>query len=186
MMRKVVTIWAAVSFVVLVVAVVLCLAIWSRGFGVRQHPPELESNLAMSALDSSIPSRYSKMKNPLAAVDMKDAAGHYEEHCAVCHGDDGSGRTKFHGTMDPAPTDLRSDDTRDMSDGELYWIVKNGVRWSGMPAFGAPGDNDAHAWKIVAFVRHLPSLTPEELNAMKAGDSDDDHGDHGDLPDHQH
>jgi mono/diheme cytochrome c family protein len=182
-MRKAAMIWAAASFAVFVVAVFFCLAIWSRGFGVRQHPPAFESSLAMSAWESAIPSRYSKMKNPLATVDMKDAAGHYEEHCAVCHADDGSGRTKFHGTMDPAPTDLRSGETQEMSDGELYWVIKNGVRWSGMPAFGAPGDSDAHAWKIVAFVRHLPKLTPDELNAMKAGDSDQEHGDHGD---HQH
>ncbi|HWE83847.1 MAG TPA: cytochrome c [Terracidiphilus sp.] len=183
MMRKAVTIWAALSLAVFVIAAIACVAIWSGGLGVRPHPPAFEASLAMSALDSSIPSRYSKLKNPLATVDMKDAAGHYEEHCAVCHADDGSGHTKFHGTMDPPPTDLRSQDTQEMPDGELYWIVKNGVRWSGMPAFGAPGDNDEHAWKIVAFVRHLPSLTPDELKAMKAGGDDDDHGDHGD---HQH
>jgi mono/diheme cytochrome c family protein len=179
MMRKAVMIWAALSLAIFVVAAIACVVVWSGGFGVRQHPPALESSLAMSALDSSIPSRYSKMKSPLTSVDMKDAAGHYEEHCSSCHGDDGSGKAKFHGTMDPVPTDLRSQDTQEMSDGELYWVIKNGVRWSGMPAFGAPGDNDAHAWKIVAFVRHLPSLTPEELNAMKAGDADNDHGDHG-------
>ena len=65
--------------------------------------------------------------------------------------------------MYPRPTDLRSDDTQGMSDGELYWVIKNGVRWSGMPAFGKPGDDDdEHVWKIVAYVRHLPKLTPQE------------------------
>lgn len=186
MIRKAVTIWAAVSFAIFILAVVGSLVVWSRGFGVRQHPPEFEANLAMSTWESAIPARYEKMKSPLTNVDLKDAAGHYEEHCAVCHGDDGSGETKFHGTMDPVPTDLRSQETQEMPDGELYWVIKNGVRWSGMPAFGAPGDNDTHAWKIVAFIRHLPSLTPEELNAMKAGDEDAAHSDHGDHGEHQH
>lgn len=101
---------------------------------------------------------------PLAAggIDLLEAGGHYEEHCAVCHADNGGGDPKFHGIMYPRPTDLRSADTQEMSDGELYWVVKNGVRWSGMPAFGKPGDDDEHAWKSVAYVRHLPKLTPAE------------------------
>jgi mono/diheme cytochrome c family protein len=80
----------------------------------------------------------------------------------VCHADNGGGDPKFHGIMYPRPTDLRSDDTQEISDGELYWVIKNGVRWSGMTAFGKPGDDDEHAWKIVAYVRHLPKLTLQE------------------------
>lgn len=47
-----------------------------------------------------------------------------------------------------------------LHDGELYYTIKNGVRLSGMPAFGEPGDDDLASWKLVAFIRHLPSLTP--------------------------
>lgn len=175
MMRRLIYIWAGISAVVIFGLAIVFAVMWSRGLGARAHPSELESNVAMSVWESSIPSRYSKMKSPLTQVELTDAAGHYEEHCAVCHGDDGAGHTKFEGTMDPPPPDLRSGETQEMSDGELYWVIKNGVRWSGMPAFGAPGDNDAHAWKIVAFLRHLPKLTPQELNEMKQAKDDGHH-----------
>ena len=46
-----------------------------------------------------------------------------------------------------------------MADGELYYTIKNGVRLSGMPAFGDPGDDDVDGWKLVTFIRHLPHLT---------------------------
>lgn len=140
----------------------------------------MEASIAMKAYDNSTPERYEKMQNPLSAhgIDLIEAGGHYQEHCAVCHGDDGSGNPKFHGVMYPRPTDLRSADTQEMSDGELYWVVKNGVRWSGMPAFGKPGDDDEHAWKMVAYVRHLPKLTLMEQQQVlhRTGDPMD-HGD---------
>ena len=53
-----------------------------------------------------------------------------------------------------------------MSDGELYYIIHNGVRFTGMPGFGTDG-NDEDSWKLVHFVRHLPNITDEELARMK-------------------
>jgi mono/diheme cytochrome c family protein len=63
--------------------------------------------------------------------------------------------------LNPSAPELQSSDTQAMSDGELFWTVKHGIRMTGMPAF-APTHTDAQIWKIVAFVRHLPNLTPEE------------------------
>jgi mono/diheme cytochrome c family protein len=54
------------------------------------------------------------------------------------------------------------------TDGELFWVVQNGIRMTGMPAFG-PTHKDEEIWKIVAFLRHLPALTPEEEKALSAG-----------------
>ena len=70
-------------------------------------------------------------------------------------------------TMYPRPPDMRQKDTQAMSDGELYYTIKNGVRLSGMPAFGDQGDDDVDSWKLVAFMRHLPNLTADELQHMK-------------------
>lgn len=89
MMRRLIYIWAAVSAVIIFGAAIVFAVMWSRGLGARSHPSEMESNVAMSVWESSIPSRSSRMKSPLTQVDLRDAAGHYEEHCAVCHGDDG-------------------------------------------------------------------------------------------------
>lgn len=60
------------------------------------------------------------------------------------------------------------DDTQSLSDGELFWIIKNGVRLTGMPAWGKDTpDDDRQTWELVQFVRHLPKLTPEELGEME-------------------
>jgi len=185
MMQRVINIWAAAALVAAVAIAIVVLVVWSQGFGSRPVPSGLEASLAMKLYDGSIPDKYDKLANPISGsrLDLIEAGGHYEEHCAVCHGDDGGGQPKFHGLMYPRPTDLRSDDTQEMSDGELYWVVKNGVRWSGMPAFGKPGDNDEHAWKMVAYVRHFPKLTADEKQQVleKAGESMD----HGGSP-HNH
>ena len=164
MIQRLVNIWAALALVGVIAVLVTGLVLWKHGFSARPQPSRLEAGIAMKLDDSSVPERYEKMTNPLSAkgVDLIEAGGHYEEHCAVCHADDGSGTPKFRGIMYPRPTNLRSEDTQKMSDGELYWVVKNGIRWSGMPAFGKPGDDDEHAWKMVAYVRHLLQLTPVE------------------------
>ena len=179
MMRKLVYAWAAVALLGIIALVVAGLVLWSHGFSSRPQPSNMEASIAMKTYDSSTPERYEKMQNPVSAqgVDLIEAGGHYEEHCAVCHGDSGNGQPKFHGIMYPRPTDLRSEETQEMSDGELYWVVKNGVRWSGMPAFGKPGDNDEHAWKMVAYVRHLPKLTPaEQQRVLQTAEGPMSHG----------
>jgi hypothetical protein len=70
--------------------------------------------------------------------------------------------------MYPRPPDMRQEHTQEMSDGELYFTIQNGVRLTGMPAFGTPGDNDRDTWKLVTFIRHLPSLSQNEEMSMKA------------------
>jgi mono/diheme cytochrome c family protein len=169
-MQKLINVWAAIAVVGLVVFLAFGIVVWSHGFNSRAKPSSLEDSVAMKLHDSSIPDRYGKMSTPLPAaqIDLVEAGAHYEEHCAVCHADNGSGITKFEGTMYPRPTDLRSEDTQSMSDGELYYTIKNGIRWSGMPAFGRPGDDDEHVWKIVAYVRHLPKLTSSEQQQVLA------------------
>jgi len=63
---------------------------------------------------------------------------------------------------------MRLATTQGLSEGELYYIIHNGVRWTGMPAWGKPGnDNDQDTWKLVLYIRHLPSLTAGEIRDMK-------------------
>ena len=68
--------------------------------------------------------------------------------------------------MYPKPPDMRLPDTQDLSDGELFWIIEHGVRFTGMPAFSSPNDADDN-WKLVLFVRHLAELSPEERMDME-------------------
>jgi hypothetical protein len=73
----------------------------------------------------------------------------------------------FGKTMYSRPPDMRLEDTQAMSDGEIYYTIENGIRLSGMPAFGDPTDSDVATWKLVHFIRHLPKLTPAEETEMQ-------------------
>jgi mono/diheme cytochrome c family protein len=92
---------------------------------------------------------------------------HFSDHCATCHSNDGGGQTFFGKGLYPKPPDLRAAGTQNKSDGELYYTIQNGVRLSGMPAFSEE-HTAAQTWRLVSFIRHLPQITPEELNEMKA------------------
>ncbi len=140
-----------------------------RGFSTRTEPMLMEKALATTIRGRAIPSRYKTMKNPVADTPevIHEGMAHWADHCAACHANNGSGDTMYGKTMYPRPPDMRQKDTQEMSDGELYYTIKNGVRLSGMPAFGDPGDDDVDSWKLVAFIRHLPRLTDAEETEMQ-------------------
>jgi len=92
---------------------------------------------------------------------------HFADHCSTCHANDGSGDTILGRDLYPKPPNMRTSETQEKSDGDLYYTIENGVRLSGMPAFGEhSGTSDADTWKLVTFIRHLPTLTDEELAKM--------------------
>jgi mono/diheme cytochrome c family protein len=96
---------------------------------------------------------------------------HYARYCAVCHANDGSGLKTPLGTgLYPKPPDLRAAATQSLTDGELFYIIDNGVRFTGMPAFGTGESTpagDKQLWELVQFVRRLPRITPDELATME-------------------
>lgn len=84
----------------------------------------------------------------------------YQSMCAVCHGAPGVERGEFGKGMNPTPPDL-SEEAREYSTRELFWITRHGLKMAGMPAFG-PTHSDEEIWGIVAFVERLPEMSPEE------------------------
>jgi mono/diheme cytochrome c family protein len=92
---------------------------------------------------------------------------HWADHCAFCHANNGSGDTEVGKNLYPKAPDMRLADTQKLTDGELYYTIKNGVRLTGMPAWGEAGDTDEDSWKLVHFIRHLSSLSPEEEKEME-------------------
>jgi mono/diheme cytochrome c family protein len=159
-----------IAFPIVVTCAILYAAwIIHHGFNTRTSPGLVETALAGTMSDMAIPSRYKTMKNPVTATTevFGEGMAHWADHCAACHANNGSGDTMYGKTMYPRPPDMRQKDTQEMSDGELYYTIKNGVRLSGMPAFGTPGDDDQDSWKLVAFIRHLPSLSQSESLEME-------------------
>ncbi len=106
--------------------------------------------------------------SPFSPDLLQEGLAHFADHCAVCHANDGSGKTPIGKNVYPKAPDLRLSDTQSMSDGELFWVIHNGIRFTAMPAWGE-GDpaQDKDSWKLIHFIRHLPQLTPEELDQMK-------------------
>ena len=140
-----------------------------RGFSTRTPPGALEAWAANHMREWSVPARYQVMRNPVecSSLPLRQAMAHWADHCATCHANNGDGATMLGKTMYPRPPDMRQAKTQDQTDGEIYYTIKNGVRLTGMPAFGEPGDNDSDSWKLVCFVRHLPELTSAEAAEMK-------------------
>jgi mono/diheme cytochrome c family protein len=147
-----------------------------RGFSARENPSWIEGLAAGIAKRLAVPAIY-RMKNPYPATaeNIREGEEHFADHCAICHANNGSGDTLFGKGLYPKTPDMRMAETQNKSDGELYYTIENGVRLSGMPAFGpgsAPnsgdqGAGDAETWKLVLFMRHLPHITAEELEQMQ-------------------
>jgi mono/diheme cytochrome c family protein len=140
-----------------------------RGFSTRTQPSAVEASIAEALRDWAVPARYRQMPNPVmcSAQTVAEGRDHWADHCATCHANNGSGDTMFGRAMYPKPPDMRRPETQRQSDGKLYYTINNGVRLSGMPAFGDPGDQDTDTWKLVCFVRQLPQLSFEEEQHMK-------------------
>ena len=151
------------------VAAVIGVAVVQRGFGARDEPSALEAFAARAIRLASIPRSAKLLVSPLGrtAEVLDDGKAHWADHCASCHANNGNGDTEMGRNMFPKPPDMRGASTQALTDGELYYIIKNGIRLTGMPAWGEPGDEDKETWALVVFIRHLPELTPEEEVAMK-------------------
>jgi len=141
------------------------------GLSARAQPSALETAMAAVMRKLAMPSSARDAKNAVANSPevLRDARLHFADHCAICHGNDGSGDTGLGRGMYPKPPDLRTAQTQNRSDGEIFWIIENGVRLTGMPAFGDSGEhgNAQDSWKLVHFIRHLPALTVEERIEME-------------------
>jgi mono/diheme cytochrome c family protein len=143
----------------------------SRGFSARDEPSSAEAFVARRFRRLAIPSKARAARNPVQVSPeiLSAAMEHYADHCAICHGNDGKGRTLIGKGLLPKPPDMSLPETQQVSDGELYYVIENGVRLTGMPAFGqdAGNEDDKETWELVDFIRHLPSITGDELAAMK-------------------
>lgn len=143
-------------------------AVLNHGFSAREKPSRTEVWLARHARRIATPAGAKSLHNPYPAAEENLAAArqHFVDHCASCHALNGTGDTVFGRNMYPKAADLRDQETQKLTDGELYYVVSNGVRFTGMPAFGRE-DSREEIWKLVSFIRHLPQLTPEELETMQ-------------------
>jgi mono/diheme cytochrome c family protein len=165
-----------VSFIVMGVGIVGTIGwigyqLFTTGFSAKTEPHALEVFIARQIRHLAIPIEQRNTKNPipLSPDVIKESLAHFADHCALCHANDGSGQTPIGKNVNPKAPDLRLPDIQSMSDGEIFWVIHNGIRFTAMPAWGESDPaEDKDSWKLVHFIRHLPQLTPEELARMKA------------------
>ncbi len=157
------------ALVVVALLIAATASLLHNGLSSRAKPTFLEAMLARNARHMAIPAGARKQQNPIPASpdNLRDARLHFADHCTVCHGNEGTGDTPIGKGLYPKPPDLRAEDTQKLSDGELFWIIENGVRFTGMPAFGGSLGSEEDSWKLVRFIRHLPQLSTDERLEME-------------------
>jgi mono/diheme cytochrome c family protein len=164
--------WMPKVVLISIALILLGSSIWlywfltTHGFSAREQPTSFEAFLAKQARRLAMPSNAKRVKNPLSPTPLNIAEGrdHFADHCAVCHANNGSGKTLISSGLYPPAPDMREKGTQDLADGEIFYIIKNGIRFTGMPGWGG---EDEENWKLVLFIRHLPDLSPQEINLMK-------------------
>jgi mono/diheme cytochrome c family protein len=155
-----------------VATIVVGALLMRRGISARKEPSAMEIRVARAVRHLAIPKIDREEENPWATVAtpevLKDAREHFADHCSQCHANDGSGKTEMGQYLYPRAPDMRLPATQNLSDGELYYIIRNGVPLTGMPAWGEPNlVQDDDSWQLVLFIRHLPKLTAEEIKDME-------------------
>ncbi len=150
------------------------LLLWNTlryGFSAHDEPTRMEAMAADAMRHWSTPAELRGARNPLPLSPqvLAGSRAHWADHCASCHGNDGKGNTVIGEHLYPRAPDMTLPATQSLADGELFSVIENGIRLTGMPGWGNGTAESAYgSWGLVHFIRHLPQLTPEEIAAMAA------------------
>ncbi len=163
---------SALALLLVLLGLALCCAAWIaiHGISARDQPTAAETVLARALRHAAVPRADRALVNPVPLSDavLEEGRMHWADHCALCHGNDGKGNTEIGRNLYPKAPDMTAPATQRLSDGELFSIIKNGVRLTGMPAWGGASQaEDGQTWKLVRFIRHLPHATADELDRMR-------------------
>lgn len=142
----------------------------ATGLSARPTPGEIETRAARAARRLAVPRAVRNMVNPMAsnADAIAEGRAHFADHCAACHANDGSGDTEMGRGMFPKAPDMRTV-SQELTDGELFYVIEEGIRFTGMSAWGTGTQaGEDQSWRLVHFIRHMPQMTPEEIEEMKA------------------
>ncbi len=139
------------------------------GCTANKTPSKLEATLANMAKDVAIPIEAESRKNPLAENEeaVKEGRELYLQSCAICHGADGHARTNLGRGMYPPAMDLTSPHAQHWNDAELFWIIQNGVRLTGMPSWRSTL-SETDTWKLVHFIHDLPRVDAQAATTKVA------------------
>ena len=155
---------------VVVLGITMLLSMLRNGFSSMDEPSTMEAFMATTMRSMAVPADLKDVKNPLPLTPelLAEGRAHFADHCAGCHGNDGKGQTSMGPKFYPKVPDMTKEETQSQSDGALFATIENGIRLTGMPAFGNGTAESAYgSWGLVHFVRHLPKLPPAEIAEME-------------------
>lgn len=141
---------------------ILCVLL--SGCSADKQPSKLETVLANMAKDVVIPMQAQALENPVPASEQVIRQGQeiFGQACSICHGGDGHARTGLGRAMYPPAMDLTSPHVKSWTDSELFWIIQNGIRLTGMPAWKST-ISEMNTWKLVRFIRELPRMDASKV-----------------------
>jgi mono/diheme cytochrome c family protein len=154
----------------LAVAGALFVRLTRYGLSAHDEPTRAEVAIARALRRWAAPADLRERKNPLPVSPevLAEARSHFADHCAVCHGNDGKGQTRLGQKLFPRAPDMTQDATQSLSDGELFAVIENGIRLTGMPGWGnGTAESARGSWGLVHFVRNLSKLTETDLREME-------------------
>ena len=159
---------ATVIVIAILAAVFVEIIAPGMNWSAAAEPGAVEEFIASRVIDGWVTRNAGNQTNPLpaSAENLKAGQNDYREHCAGCHGLDGGGRNQLDAEFYP-PIAKLTEDTQEMTDGQLYFIIAKGIRYSAMPAY-EPHHTPEQIWRMVLWLRHLPKLSPEEKAAIAA------------------
>jgi mono/diheme cytochrome c family protein len=144
--------------ILVLVVVLIVIALMRFNLTALHEPGRAETRLA-NLFTRYVISRASRHGIPSRPQDIKESiergGSHYGLDCGVCHADDGHAQRPLGQWMYPRASDLTSKEVQSYSDNELFWIIQNGIRFTGMPAFGKVETPD-HVWDLVNYLRTMP------------------------------
>lgn len=144
--------------------------IWTGAYNVAATEPHyaITQSLFATARDRAISARANGITPPPdwpESADLKKGFRSYHEMCVVCHAAPGLQDTVVRKGLNPEPPKLTEDRVQQRTDAELFWIIRNGIKMSGMPAFG-PTHTEEEIWELTAFLRGLAMMQPNEYKNL--------------------
>jgi mono/diheme cytochrome c family protein len=154
-----------------VVAAAGLIYVKASGLRATAVPSAIEASVARGIRRFAVPAPDARRTNPVALSDagLTEGLAHYADHCASYHAIDGSGSTALGQGLFPKAPDMRGAATQAMTDGELFYVIEHGIRFTGMPGWSTgTADGETGSWQLVHVIRHLPKLTEAERARMES------------------
>ena len=164
---------AAAAGALVTIGLIVCAGLGyvvTTGLRAAPQPSAAEAVMARRVRALAVPRAVAARVNPVSLSPdvLAEGLAHYADHCASCHAADGSGKTDLGTGLFPKAPDMRERATQNLTDGELFYVIEHGVRFTGMPAWstGTP-EGEAASWQLVRVIRHLPRMTAEERTRVE-------------------